>query len=106
MDKIGKFLEIMRRLGAESPDFFKWLQPRAWILSGLSLVALFLSIAGIYEAPEWVDQLLTGLAALFAGTGATAALTVKDKAKANVPGDEPGGEGPGPGGEPPKPPRG
>lgn len=100
MDKIGKFLEIVRRLKAERPAFFVWLGTRSWVLTALSGVMLLLSIFGVYTAPEWVDTLLAALTSLFAGAGATTLVTVKDQAKAGVPQDD----GPGPGSEPVKPP--
>lgn len=105
MDKIGKLLEIIRRLKAERPSFFVWLGTRSWLLTAVSGVMLLLSILGVYTAPEWVDTLLAALTSLFAGAGATTLVTVKDQAKAGVPQDKPPIEGgPGPGAPPPPPP--
>ncbi len=94
MDKFTKITDILKRLKAESPDFFKKLQPFGWVSSLLLLLVAILDIAGVITLPEgWDTYLYTIDGVLF---GATAALHLPVKSYDD--------DGPGPGGEPPKPP--
>lgn len=94
MDKITLITELWKRLisgGDNTPDFFKKIKAYSTYI----LLAIAVAFAGeyldLYTIPERLSLALIAVAGYFLGTGSTSVLPVKDKAKAGMPLDGPGG---------------
>lgn len=93
MDRISMALEFLKRLQAESPDFFKKIQRFSWLVFAAAGAAWLAKAFGLYALPEEVSELLKGLVYFFAGSAVTAKLPVENKKAAGIPDEPPPGEG-------------
>jgi hypothetical protein len=92
MDRIGMALEFIKRLKAESPEFFKKIQAYSWVIFAVSGIAWLLRVFGVYELPVEVEGLLSKLMEYLTVGGGVAVLVastpVKSRAEAGLPAEE------------------